>query len=105
MIGLWISIAPSLIDKQKQPPRHGVVISDDEAPFTGGDMLALLQTKTCQFSERSDRPSVITSKKSLGAIFDDRKIVFLSQFHDLPHVTRIAKQMGYDNGPRPAAQT
>src|SRR5205085_2513159 len=79
VVGLRVAISPSLINEEKHATCKVIVVGTNQATFTGGYVLSLLQAETADGAHCADQPFGVPRHKRLCTILNDRYVMALSK--------------------------
>jgi len=90
-------LVSSLVSQRYARVRQGVVIRQDHAAFTRGDLLVRVEAEDTHRAERAGFLPIQRRAESFTTIFDDRQIVLGGDLANLVEAGRIAEDLDRQN--------
>ena len=90
---------PAAVVQRPQAGGKIVVAGEQDATLAAVEVLAGLEGKHADVSERADTPPFVLGSVGVGRVLDDRQVVTPGDVHDGVHVGRQTAQVDGDDGP------
>ena len=96
---------PTIVPQHRNLVRQGIIVGRDCAAVAiGAQVLGGVKGEGRGISERPDHLSLPTRAVGLSAVLDHFEVVGSREFHDRPHIGRLAIQVNRDNCTGPGSE-
>jgi len=98
VIGIGLTVRPCFVDEERDSAREGRVIGHDDTALARRDVLALLQAKAADGTDRAGVTSVVLREQRLRGVFDHRNTQPIRELDDRIHLGRNTEEVRDDDG-------